>query len=169
MGAQAATWAVADPLAEVRVAEAMLATPRVVQESDPVAKARQLLDERGAALMVVDARGRLIGIITRSDLRDRADREGSRDLTVGEVAVRNLVTARPDEPLRAAARRMSRLGLRQLPVVDREPPVLPLGLLRRSDVLTVYGRAHDLGRDGDPTPTPGEHARRPDGPTEGPT
>jgi CBS domain-containing protein len=96
-----------DPLTATCVAEVMLATPRLICESDPLYKARDLLEERGASLLVVDDQQRLVAIITRADLRERKDRELGRRLTVGDVAVRNLVTARPDESLYAAARRMS--------------------------------------------------------------
>ncbi len=129
-----------DPLALLRVEDVMLATPRLLQESVMVEAARHMLDERGAALMVVDEEGRLTGIVTRSDLRDRDTVEAGRPLTVGEVAVRNLVTARPDETVQVAVRRMSRLGLRQLPVVDGPLPARPRGLLRRSDVFAAYER-----------------------------
>ncbi|MGZ3599868.1 MAG: chloride channel protein [Ktedonobacterales bacterium] len=133
--------AVGDPLAQVRVEDVMLATPRLLQESVPVETARQMLDERGAALMVVDADGRLTGIVTRSDLHNRKAAGKGALLTVGEVAVRNVVTARPDETVQVAVRRMSRLGLRQLPVVQGPLPARPLGLLRRSDVFAAYERA----------------------------
>ena len=140
----------ADPLARLRVRDAMLAMPRLLREDDPVSRARALLEERGAALMVVDGAGRLVGIVTRADLRLPPDQSGrpdgahgasGREPTVGEVAVRNIVTALPDESLRAAARRMGHAGLRQLPVVERPLPAPPLGLLRRSDVLLAYERA----------------------------
>lgn len=137
----------ADPLARLRVRDAMLATPRLLRVSEPVSRARALLEERGAALMVVDGAGRLVGIVTRADLRERPDGVhgvhgvGGREPTVGEVAVRNVVTARPDESLRAAAQRMGHAGLRQLPVVEHPLPAPPVGLLRRSDVLLAYERA----------------------------
>lgn len=131
----------ADPLLVAHVVDAMLTTPRLVEETMPLALARSLLEERGAALMVVDGEGKLVGIITHSDLRERSERERGRVLQIGDVAVRNLVTARPDETLRAAVRRMNRLGLRQLPVVGGELPSPPLGLLRRSDILAAYERA----------------------------
>jgi CIC family chloride channel protein len=130
-----------DPMRSLRVADAMLKTPRLVRETDPIAIAQRLLDERGAALMVVDDLDRLVGIVTRFDLRTRPEHAAGRPLTVGYVAVRNLVTARPDETLQAAVGRMSRLGLRQLPVVDGPLPARPLGLLRRGDVLDAYERA----------------------------
>ncbi len=132
-----------DPLTTTRVAEVMLATPRLIRESDPLFKARALLEERGAALLVVDDTGRLVAIITRADLHERKDREHGRRLIVGDVAVRNLVTAQPDESLYTAVRRMSRLGLRQLPIVDAELPTPPLGMLRRSDVLAAYDQKQE--------------------------
>jgi CBS domain-containing protein len=61
-------------------------------------------------------------------------------VAAGDVVVRRLVTARPEETLRAASQRMSRLGLRQLPVVP-EGALRPVGLLRRSDMLEAYAQA----------------------------
>lgn len=138
---KATSTAAGDPLAQVRVADVMLATPRLLDESVSVDVAQQMLDERGAALMVVDAEGRLIGIVMRADLSNRTIGGKGSLLTVGEVAVRNLVTVRPDETVQVAVRRMSRLGLRQLPVVEGPLPARPLGLLRRSDVFAAYGQA----------------------------
>jgi CIC family chloride channel protein len=129
-----------DPLSRIPVAQAMLLTPRLIAESEPVSEIVARLDERGASLMVVNAAGELVGIVTRADLRERPAAESGRALTAGDVAVRRVVTARPDETLRTAARRMSRLGLRQLPVVGPDSE-WPLGLLRRGDVLAAYTRA----------------------------
>lgn len=129
-----------DPLAQVKVANAMLKAPRLVRASDPVTTARRLLEVRGNALLVVDAEGQLVGIVTRADLASRGDVEQNRALMVGDVMVRNLVTARPGESLRVAIHRMSALGLRQLPVVDGDLPAKSLGLLRRSDILAAYER-----------------------------
>lgn len=131
-----------DPLAQMRVADAMLSTPRLVRDSDPVELARGMLEERGNALMVVNAEGVLVGIVSRSDLRARPSAERERPMTLGDIAVRNVVTAQPNETLRAAARRMSRLGLRQLPVLAGDSAASPpLGLLRRSDILSAYERS----------------------------
>jgi CBS domain-containing protein len=132
-----------DPLTTTSVDEVMLKTPRLIRESDPLSKARELLEERGAALLVVDNQDRLVAIVTRADLRKRKNREHGRQLTVGDIAVRNLVTARPNETLYAAVRRMSRLGLRQLLVIVANLPLPPVGMLRRSDVLAVYEHDSD--------------------------
>jgi CIC family chloride channel protein len=136
-----------DPLARLAVADAMLRTPRLVAEAEPLTRVIALLDERGRALMVVNVTGELVGIVTSTDLAGRRAEEGGRALAAGDVAVRRLVTARPDETLRAAARRMSRLGLRQLPVVSAGSN-RPVGLLRRSDLLEAYSRALGEGPSG---------------------
>jgi chloride channel protein, CIC family len=130
----------ADPLTTLTVADAMLQSPRLVAETEPLSGVVARLDDHGRALMVVNAAGELVGIVTRTDLQGRPPTADGRMLTAGDVAVRRLVTARPDETLRAAARRMSRLGLRQVPVVP-DRTMRPVGLLRRSDVLAAYTRA----------------------------
>jgi CBS domain-containing protein len=117
----------------------MLTAPRLVPETEPLSGLLARLDVYGRALMVVNSAGELVGIVTRADLSGRAAVEGGKQLTAGDVAVRRLVTAQPDETLRVAARRMSRLGIRQLPVVGRDS-ARPLGLLRRSDILEAYAR-----------------------------
>jgi CIC family chloride channel protein len=128
-----------DPLAHTRVAQVMLANPRVIQEGQPLAEARRLLEERGASLLVVNNAGLLVGIVTRGDLHERPDVVEGHQVTVGDVAVRKLVTIGPDDTLSTAARKMGLPGLRQLPVVVGPLPAPPLGLLRRSDILAVYG------------------------------
>jgi CBS domain-containing protein len=117
----------------------MVRQPRTLLESAPLASVREQLESTNAVL-IVNAEGRLVGLLARADLANRRDIERGRALTAGDVATRNLVTVAPEETLRTAVRRMNRLGLRQLPVVAAEPPAAPLGLLCRSDVLAAYGR-----------------------------
>lgn len=62
------------------------------------------------------------------------------ELTAGDIAVHNLITASPDESLRAVNRRMIRNGLRQLPVVKGKNVI---GLLRRRDVLEAFEQGQD--------------------------
>jgi CBS domain-containing protein len=130
-----------DPLTVLHVRDAMLKTPRTVSETEPVVNALRLLDVRGSSLLVVDEHGNLTGIVTRSDLSKRPDQERVKLLTVGDVAVRNLIVTRPMETLRVAVHRMHALGLRQLPVIGSDLPGPPLGLLRRGDILAAYEQA----------------------------
>jgi CBS domain-containing protein len=130
-----------DPLTDVSVGAAMSPVAGVtVRQTVALKDARARIEELGA-MLVTNAHGNLVGIVTSLDIHGRLDEEVGTPLLVGDVAVRNVVTVRPTETLRAAARRMSRLNLRQLPVIDAHPPTPPIGVLRRSDVLAAYGRA----------------------------
>jgi hypothetical protein len=92
------------------------------------------------ALLVIDARGQLDGIVTLPDVEQAllANQPGA---TVGEVASRPVVTVFPDESLSDAVRRMGLHGLGQVPVVARSAPRQVVGLLRRSDVVQAYAQA----------------------------
>lgn len=123
-----------DSFAVLRVADAMTDAPEMISEATPLARVRErLLEQR--AILVADQKGMPGGIVTAADVRGRANGADGSELTAGDVAVYNLVTAQPGEQLRAAIRRMVRLGLQQLPVVSDGRLV---GLLRRSDVLAAY-------------------------------
>ncbi len=65
---------------------------------------------------VVDCGKKLIGVVTRRQLRDLIDTEAA-GASLGGV-VREPVTAFPDEPLRVVVMRMAETGLTRLPVVD---------------------------------------------------
>jgi CBS domain-containing protein len=112
----------------------MSASPEMIPATTSLTRVRELLLEH-RVILVADQKGMLWGILNAVDLHGRANVTDGRALTAGDVAVQNLVTAQPDEPLRAAVRRMVRRGLQPLPVVGDERLV---GLLRRSDVLAAY-------------------------------
>jgi H+/Cl- antiporter ClcA len=90
---------------------------------------------------VVDAAGRLVGMVTRSDLPESARREVLDWLIVDDLmGRRGLVVTWPEEPLRDAADRMLAAGVGRLPVVAPEAPDRLVGLLSRSDVLKALAR-----------------------------
>jgi len=110
----------------------------VVPQDLPLEEVRASLRGTASAVMVLDRQGALAGIITASDLRDRADSERGRALTAGDVATRKVVV-RPHDTLRNAAKVMTELGLRQLPVVAADNDRQVIGLLRRRDLVAAYG------------------------------
>jgi CIC family chloride channel protein len=128
----------ADPLVRLRVADAMQAKILCVPETEPYGNLRGLVEERGYAL-VVNTQRALTGIVTQPDVRAHDGEPGAQRLTAADIAVRPVITARPQETLQTAVRRMTDLGLRQLAVVtagDTGP--IPVGVLRRSDALAAY-------------------------------
>ncbi len=84
---------------------------------------------------VVDARGDLLGVVTRRDLfgLDALD-----SMRVRELLRRPLVIAFEDSSLREVADHMVQEGVGRLPVVTREKPRVAIGMLSRSDLLTAH-------------------------------
>lgn len=120
------------------VRDVMAPPPLSLQETDSVAHAQSLLTgTRHHGAPVLDAGGRLIGILTLEDV-DRLPREAWSQKTVGEACTHELLTASPDESIGEALRRMSRRDVGRMPVVERGDPHKLVGWLRRSDLLHAY-------------------------------
>jgi H+/Cl- antiporter ClcA/CBS domain-containing protein len=85
---------------------------------------------------VVDARGALLGVLTRRDLVG-PDASTDDTIAVARLVKRVPVTAAPDETLREAADRMVLEGVGRLPVVDDGKL---RGILTRSDILGAHER-----------------------------
>jgi CIC family chloride channel protein len=154
-----------DAFGSLRVEDVMQGSPAIFDESTPVEDLRPAVFRDGCVL-VVDATGKLTGIIAARDLRERGGSAGVKPLLARDIATRNLVTARRRERLRTAIRRMVRAGLRQLPVMDSDQPGPPVGLLRRTDALSAFDK---LGpQDDAASPTVGAPPTAP-APTSQPT
>jgi len=92
-------------------------------------------------LPVVDAEGRLTGVITRGDIREQIELggESALDRRLSEMAQTSFVAAFPDEPLRIVVHRMAEKGITRLPVIERDSRKL-LGLLSLDDLLKARSR-----------------------------
>jgi len=95
---------------------------------------------RHRALPIVDAEGRLAGIVTQSDLLSILKTEGGRDKTVLDIGSRDLVVCFPDESVFVALNRMLRSNIGRLPVVSREDPLRMVGYLGRTSIMSSWGR-----------------------------
>ncbi len=122
--------------------------------------ARVLAANEISGVPVVDARDRLIGVVSKTDLVRRCvdGPIGSRPGTMFESLVRGLaddfdldpealgpvaefmspypIVASPDEPIGAVARRMAEEGVHRAVVVDEEKHVL--GILTSLDLLKAF-------------------------------
>ena len=142
------------------VAEVMTRDPLTVKPETPLREAIKILAEkRISGLPVVDDAGKLIGVISETDLMWQQagvtppayfmifdsviylknpveyDRELHKALgqTVGEVMNQKPVTISPDKPLREAAKIMRDRKIHRLPVLDDSEQIV--GILSLSDII----------------------------------
>ena len=142
------------------VADVMTRDPILAQPEMPLSDAIKILAERRiSGLPVVDENGKLVGVISETDLMwresgitpppyimlldsviylenpGRYERELHKALgqTVGEVMSRDPVTTKPDKSLPDAARMMHERSVHRLPVLDPNGKVI--GILTRGDVV----------------------------------
>jgi CBS domain-containing protein len=95
----------------------------------------KMLANRRAAVVIVDAEGRLIGIFTERDVLTRVVGQG-RDVqrtTLAEVMTRDPEALSPQDRICFAVNRMNNAGYRTVPLVDAERR--PIGIVTVSDVV----------------------------------
>jgi len=95
--------------------------------------ARKLAEHNIGSLPVVDSQGRIVGIVTERDIVRHLAARGPEALNMklADVMTRELVTASPDEPIPQLAQKMTRHGIRHIPVVDERRRVLGVVSIRR--------------------------------------
>ncbi len=150
------------------VADVMSRDPIVVKSETPLKEAVQILAERRiSGLPVVDDAGKLVGIISETDLMWQEtgvtppayimfldsviylQNPGNyeRDLhkvlgqTVGEVMSKNPITISANKSLKEAAKVMQEHNVHRLPVLDSEGQVI--GILTRGDVIRAMAAGQD--------------------------
>ena len=130
-----------DPLDVHRVSEVMLSEFRSVLAEATV---QELADKRAASgkvfvrhqgAPIVDEAGRLVGVITLSDLLRAMDRDDSAVRTALEAGSTDLVVTYPDEVLREAVIKMVQNNIGRLPVVERGDPTRLVGYMDRSQLM----------------------------------
>jgi CIC family chloride channel protein len=112
---------------------------------------------------VLDAKKRLVGVVTRQDLKKLLSKDEDADNNENKLETGNAidsekvdkissilhsdpVVAYPDESLHTAIYRMASCGYTCLPVVDRDYPERLLGLLSLQDLLKISSRKLDEER-----------------------
>jgi CIC family chloride channel protein len=135
-----------DPLEILFVREAMRTTLLTIAADTPLRDLAASFHtdrnrRRQGLYPVVEHDGRLVGVLTRTDILALPyGGEGERR-RVRDIVQRRPVVAYPDEPLRAVVYRMAETGLTRMPVVDRADPSRLLGLITLGDLLKARRRS----------------------------
>jgi CBS domain-containing protein len=149
------------------VADVMSCDPIVVQPETPIQDAIKILAERRISGLPVVSGGKLVGILSETDLMwretgvrepayitildsviylenpARYDRELHKMLgsTVGEVMSESPIAITPDRSLKEAARLIHDKKIHRLPVLDTAGQVI--GILTRGDIIRAMAASQD--------------------------
>jgi CIC family chloride channel protein len=127
-----------DVLETLTVGEVMQPPPLTLSEKDNVAHAADVfVEKRHHGLPVINDQGELVGLLTTQDIASLQEKDLS-TLRVGEVCVRDMLRAYPDDTIGQALRVMGGRDIGRMPVVARNNPNQMVGWLRRSDLLRAY-------------------------------
>jgi CIC family chloride channel protein len=134
-----------DPLEILFVRELMrskvVALPAEAKVGEILNSLRTDHPQKQRLLPVVDIAGRLVGVLTRKDIRERIEQEGDVVLQrpVGALVRSITVETDPDEILRVVVYRMAEKSVTRLPVVERATGKF-LGLISLDDLLKARAR-----------------------------
>jgi chloride channel protein, CIC family len=139
----------ADVLQQVRVSETMdqdvprlPASMKVSELSDMIAR-RNPSVRRHQGMLILDAEGKLAGVITRGDVMRALDADPTGALSVLDAGTRDVVVTYPDEMLHEASAKMLRNNIGRLPVVDRKDSRKVVGYLGRPGIMAARLRRLD--------------------------
>ena len=126
---------------DITVEEAMSRSFQSVNPGMSVKELMKRFNETGYHnFPVVDDRGELTGIVSLSDAQEAAlDQE--LHLTVDDISTKSVLTCFPDQTLNQALRQFGARDVGGLPVVDRINSKRVVGMLRRSEIISTYGKA----------------------------
>jgi len=99
--------------------------------------ARYLRERQVRAVGVLDGAGKLVGVISQSDISDKvaAENKASASMKVSEIMTRELVTVSPEMVLEECLLRMEKHGIFHLLVVDSQSVFR--GMISVTDLLQV--------------------------------
>lgn len=135
-----------------KISEVMTGDVRIASPDDTIRKAAQQMVQGDVGSLPVGENDRLIGMITDRDIVVRAVAEGKNDETpVREVMTESIRYCFEDDDVLDVARNMSELGVRRLPVLDRNKRLV--GIVALSNFASAdTDKARDTLLEGVATP-----------------
>ena len=117
-----------------RITELMTPNPRTIDQNKPVSDAAKMMRDEDVGLAPIVEGDKLIGMLTDRDIAIRVVAEGRipDQVTVREVASKQVVTIDPQQDLDQALRIMAKHQVRRLPVVEEDGRLV--GVVAQADV-----------------------------------
>jgi CBS domain-containing protein len=142
----------ADHLAQVLVKDCMTLDPVTVLDTVTVAEVRAQLDAPShrsqGGFPVLDDKGEIVGVVTRSDLLDE---ELDPTRTVRDVLQRRPIVIHEFNSAREAADQMVAEGVGRLPVIARDDGRRLVGMVTRADLMTAHQTRLHAARSAEPS------------------
>ena len=138
-----------DPMDIHRVHEVMLRNFQPVPAEMTVKELAEKRAQTGLVFIrhqgapMVDAEGKLVGVITLSDLLRAMGRDDSDVRTAREAGTEDPIVTYPDEVLRDSIVKMLRNDIGRLPVVDPDDPTKLVGYVDRSQLMKARMRWYE--------------------------
>ena len=125
------------------VKDAMTKKVEVIRENMPFKELVQFVpNSKYTNFPIVDAEGKLSGIISLQDFREVIFEKHLEDLIVAkELATADVITITPDQNLSEALTKIGFRNIEQLPVVNKKDPRKIVGMLSRRDIISAYNKA----------------------------
>ncbi|RNI10030.1 CBS domain-containing protein [Methanohalophilus halophilus] len=122
------------------VRDNMVGDVLVLNVKDTTADLLNLMQKsKHAGFPVLDNQGKLAGIVTLHDMRDKVE-QGELEKPVTQIMTKGVATAYPDESLDIVLKRLAAHDVGRLPVVSRNDGITLIGIITRSDIVKSYDR-----------------------------
>ncbi|MDD5503093.1 MAG: CBS domain-containing protein [Candidatus Thermoplasmatota archaeon] len=135
-----------EPVTKLPVRDAIVRPPVTVDQEMDVSKAAELMRTVDVgSLMVVD-KGKMIGILTEGDILSKVvskDKQPSK-VKVKEIMSRPVVCIEPDMDIVEAAKKMAKLKIRRLPVIEKGEII---GIVSERDIIRLSPVLIDITRE----------------------
>ncbi len=129
-----------DIMESLIVRDAMKQNVQTVSENKNVGALIALMQSsRHAGFPVLDSGGKLCGIVTLKDVRDKVDHD-ELDKTINEISSKDVEVAYPEESLNTVLKRLAAKDIGRLPVVSSTDRTKLLGIITRSDIVKLYDK-----------------------------
>lgn len=140
--------------ADIYVEEVMSRTPIIAKPDMTIQEAAKIMKNRHVGSLVVVEDDTPIGILTERDLVDKVIALGKTPskVKIKDVMTSPLETVGPKDSVADAATKMSRLGMRRLPVVSKGHLI---GILTENDILRISPSLIEITREWAKIKTPG--------------